>query len=462
MRIRERIAVGFITASVLATIGLAGAATYAFFHGGTQRLVAVQPGSAVAGIQSTAGPVSAAPGAAAPGAAAPGASGASSSSVSNAQNFVHGGVLTVGGIFDETGPVDSTVERDTVRAYFDEVNAAGGVNVGGTSYKLQLLDCDSAYDSSRAHACSQQLVSEGVLAIVGWLSVSGEQAETSFLTNPKACNGCGIPIFGGLGVDAEYQSPLSFPVAVPLGRQGYAAGTRACALHMQQPGVVYINAAFAASLNGGILAGLKAGCGYTPQDDQGVDISSQQDYGPIVTPMQVHGDKSVLGALDPYSYARLFQAMERQQMNVPVFGGGLDKTVAEASYGSALNGAGSETPVLEPVGHENVPAMADYLNTVKRYYPSQVQYLDVYSEEQWIAAHVFVDALKAVHGPLTRAALVSAAQNLQNVDTGGLTEPLSYGRGGNNDPNHAVEWMHNTDGKADGWVTDSGWVRINY
>ena len=93
------------------------------------------------------------------------------------QTGVNHGVITVGGIYDETGPVDATVERDTVRSYFDLVNAQGGVN----GYKFQLIDCDSAYDPSTAHQCSQKLISEGVLAIVGWLSLSGEQPETQYL-----------------------------------------------------------------------------------------------------------------------------------------------------------------------------------------------------------------------------------------------------------------------------------------
>jgi hypothetical protein len=63
---------------------------------------------------------------------------------------------------------------------------------------------------------------------------------------------------------------------------------------------------------------------------------------------------------------------------------------------------------------------------------------------------------------VTRSALVSAAQNLTNFDTGGLTQPLSYGHGKNNDPNRWVQWMHNADGTANGWVTDSGWVEIPY
>src|SRR5205823_1589294 len=96
------------------------------------------------------------------------------SSASNAAVGVNKGLITVGGIYDETGPVDATVERDTVKSYFNMVNATGGVN----GHKFQLLDCDSGYDPQQAHQCSDRLMSQGVLAMVGWTSVNGEQPET--------------------------------------------------------------------------------------------------------------------------------------------------------------------------------------------------------------------------------------------------------------------------------------------
>jgi len=476
MKLRERIVVVLTTVAVLATLGLGSAAAVALTHSGATS-VTVQTGSSLAGAAggTTSGQAATNAGAtatAAPAAAAAGgtttttggttgaAAQASVPHVNNTQNFVHNGLITVGGIFDESGPLDATVERDTVRAYFDEVNAAGGVN----GQKLQLIDCDSAYNPSTAHSCSQRLLSQGVLAIVGWTSVSGEQTEAPYLdTQTSSCPQCGVPIFGGLGVDAEFQSPLSFPVADPLGRQGYAGGAHTCDLGYQHTAVVYLNASFAASVNNGILAGLSK-CGQHPKgnDDVGVDIANQQDYTSIVAPWQTDGVQSVLAGLDPFSMARLYQAEERQGFNKPTGGAGLDKTSAEAYYGAYFKGAQSLTPVLEPVGHTDNQAMADYLGTVKKYYPSQYSALDVYTEEQWIAAHVFVGALSQIHGTVTRAALVSAAQNLTNFDTGGLTQPLSYGRGGRNDPNHAMQFMHNADGTANGWVTDTGWVDIPY
>ncbi|MHB8718234.1 MAG: ABC transporter substrate-binding protein [Candidatus Dormibacteria bacterium] len=469
MNTRERLVTALVTVSLLATLGLGAAAAYALTHTGSTSVVPLSGGLAAQGsgaaASAVAGPTAAAAGSGTTTTTSTnGGGGSGTSGVSAAQNFIHNGLITVGGIFDETGALDATVERDTVRAYFDQVNAAGGVN----GYKLQLIDCDSQFNPSVAHQCAQKLLSEGVLAIVGWTSVSGEQNEAVYLNNrTSSCPQCGIPIFGGLGVDAEFQSPLSFPVAPPLGAQGYAGGKRLCDIGYKHPAVVYLNAPSFASVNEGILKGLST-CGEAPalkgNDDVGVDIANTQDYSSVVTPWLTDGTASVLAGLDPFSIARLYQAMEREQLSAgkSLVGSGLDKTSAEAAYGTYFQGAVSGTPVLEVVGHESSPAIADYLNTVKRYYPSQVSSLDVYCVEQWVAAHVFVAALTKVAGTVTRAALVTAAQNLQNFDTGGLTQPLSYGRGGLNNPNHWVQWTHNADGKADGWVTDTGWIDIPY
>lgn len=470
MNPRERVVTALVTVSLLATLGLGSAAAYSLTHAGQASVSYVNTtggGSATdqsAGVggSAAAGPTSSAAATAAPAGTTSTTAGGGGSGVNSAQNFIHNGLITVGGIFDETGALDATVERDTVRSYFDEVNAAGGIN----GNKLQLIDCDSQFNPSVAHQCSQKLLSEGVLAIVGWTSVSGEQNEAPYLdTKSSSCPQCGIPIFGGLGVDAEFQSPLSFPVAPPLGAQGYAGGKRLCDLGYKQAAVVYLNAPSFASANQGILKGLST-CGQNPggNDDVGVDIASQQDYSSIVTPWLTDGTKSVLAGLDPFSLARLYQAMEREQLQAgkSLVGSGLDKTSAEGAYGSYFQGAQSGTSVLEVVGHESNPAVAAYLNAVQKHYPSQVSALDVYCVEQWIAAHVFVAALKAISGPVTRSALVTAAQNLQNFDTGGLTQPLSYGKGGRNNPNHWVQFMHNSDGKADGWVTDTGWIDIPY
>src|SRR5260221_7935435 len=427
---RERVAIVFMTLNVMATLALGGAIAYDLAHRGGGSTTSQQATSAVAGQSYTAAPASSS-GAATPssGAAsatpisgaqapssgstprmqvassgatpaargasavkptsggktrsgaktkssAPASSGAKSgsggkgsatttptSTTPSTQPAGNHGVITVGGIYDETGPIDATVERDTVRSYFNLVNSQGGVN----GYKFQLIDCDSKYDPSSAHQCAQKLISQGVLAIVGWLSLSGEQNEAAFLT------GQGVPVIGGLGVPSEFQSPLSYPTTPSLVTDGTALGTHAGQIGLKKPGVIFLNANFIQPVEQSFLAAMKKQ-GISPVDVETVD-ATKADYTDIVLKFQTSGAQSVAAFLDPFSYARLFQAMERQNFHVPILGGGLDKASANRQYGSMIVGADSATPVLEYLDHQSTPAIAQYLNAVHTYYPGQFQAL---------------------------------------------------------------------------------------
>src|SRR5207237_2679825 len=117
----------------------------------------------VSASQAGAAPVGTATGAAASTGSAPSGGGGSAASASQAASGVSAGRIVVGGIFDMTGPVDSSVERDTVKSYFQKVNLSGGIN----GRQLQMVDCDSKYDATAAHQCAIQMTPANVLAIVG-------------------------------------------------------------------------------------------------------------------------------------------------------------------------------------------------------------------------------------------------------------------------------------------------------
>jgi branched-chain amino acid transport system substrate-binding protein len=342
--------------------------------------------------------------------------------------------ITVGGIFDETGPVDATVERDVVRSYFNQVNAAGGVK----GRKLRLLDCDSAFDPSRAHQCSQRLLSQKILGMVGWTSPSGEEPETKFLTSQ------GVPVIGGLSVPAQFQSPLAFPTMASLELHGTAMGHHAKDLKIESPGVIIVNVNFIAPLKDAMLKALQQE-GIKPVDIEQVDIT-KADYSDIIVKMRAAGAKSILVGLDPFSYARMFQAMERQNFKVPVLGFGLDKKSANDAYGSFIDGAESLIPFKEAFDPSvaNDPDVQEYFGAVQRFFPNQSKALDVYTEAQWVAAKVFVEGLKRIPGAVTRQSLVAALNTLKDFKPG-LIPSVSYSPG-NHDPNHCFNWIRNDKG----------------
>jgi hypothetical protein len=110
--------------------------------------------------------------------------------------------------------------------------------------------------------------------------------------------------------------------------------------------------------------------------------------------------------------------------------------------------------VLEYLDHTSTPAIAQYLNAVRTYFPGQYGALDTYSTYQWLAAEVFVQAVKSIgNGPVTKQSIVQALDGLRNFDDGGITTPISYGSG-NHDPLKCLQWIHNYNGQ---WRTTSGW-----
>ncbi len=464
MELRERVVVVFLTVAIVTTLGLGGVVAWRFAHPVYDRtaLRVISPGSGeAAATAAPQDPVAGTPGGAAAGtgaAAAPGAQGSATGTGTGtgaaharpgvtlpppaAAAGVSGGVITVGGIFDETGPLDATVQRDTVRAYFNQVNATGGVN----GYRFRLVDCDSAFDPTRGHQCSERLAGSGVLAMVGWLSASSEQTETGYLASQ------GIPVIGGLGVPAEFESPLSFPVAPNLlGATVEGLSSHAVDLRIHAPAVVLINTPFIAPAAQRITDSLhRHGI-----HEKSVDFAdaTKPDYTDLAVKIRLEGADSIIAGLDPFSYARFFQALDRQNFHPTFLGFGLDKKSAAKQYGTAVYGAESATPFLEPDEHMSVPAMSEYYGAVQRYFPTQVDALDVYTEGTWVAAKLFVEAVRRLGTtPPTSRSLVDSLNHITGWDNG-LTVPLTFSPGPH-DPNHCVQWIRNQQGA---WHTYSGW-----
>src|SRR3989449_5037897 len=170
---RERVAVSLLGAAVVmaAVLGVMTIRSY------TQpaSTAMVQQGD-VSGAQSGASP-----------AAMPNAPGSGGSQSSGGSGGVTGGKITIGGFFDITGPVDSSVERDTVRAYMQAVNQGGGIN----GRQVEYVWGDSKYDASSAGQCARYLIAQNVLAGVGLTAPPGENDQIRTLT------GAGIPGIGG-------------------------------------------------------------------------------------------------------------------------------------------------------------------------------------------------------------------------------------------------------------------------
>jgi ABC-type branched-subunit amino acid transport system substrate-binding protein len=375
---------------------------------------------------------------------------------------VSGGKITIGGFFDITGPVDSSVERDTVRAYMQAVNASGGIN----GRQVEYVWCDSKYDASSAHSCAQQMIAQNVLAVVGLTAPLGENNEIKTLTN------AGIPVIGGLGTPEEYNDPKSFPVSASFFRYGTAIADQAKALGAKNPAVVVLgDVPWVHAVEANLLNRLIAnGVGFTDVEEVS---ATQASYTATVFSLQ-HGNKGasggpkpsktcktgdstcpdyVIAALDPFSYHRLFDAMQAANWYPGILGAGLDKFNVQKSYGKELAKAHSLVPFLSPYDHQGNAQVRRYLGTVQQYYPGQFQALDIYTQHSWTAAMVFHEAAKRAGANLSRDSLIQALNSIQNFETG-WSVPLSYGPG-NHDPNHCFTYTSHVGGN---WHTEGSWM----
>jgi ABC-type branched-subunit amino acid transport system substrate-binding protein len=451
------VAVSFLAAALLLAVVL-GVMTVRSF---------TQPGTLVAqGQPGGGGPQGSDLGAAGSNGANPataGGSGGSGAPAGATSAGVAGGKITIGGFFDITGPVDSSVERDTVRAYMQAVNAAGGIN----GRQVEYVWCDSKYDASSAHSCAEQMKAQNVLAVVGLTAPLGENNEIRTLTR------AGIPVIGGLGTPDEFNDPLSFPVSASFFRYGSAIADQAKALGAQNPAVVvlgdvpWVHAVEANLLNRLISNGV----GFVDVEEVS---ATQANYTATVFNLQHsnHGasggpnpnkkcaatDKAcpdyIIAALDPFSYHRLFDAMQAANWYPGVLGAGLDKFNVQQSYGKELAKAHSLVPFLSPYDHQGNATVRQYLGTVQRYYPGQFQALDIYTQHSWTAAMVFHEAAKRAGANLSRDTLVQSLNSLQGFQTG-WSVPLSYGPGAH-DPNRCFTYISHVGGN---WHTEgNGWV----
>lgn len=495
---REKIAVAFF-ASALTAGAILGFATARSFA--TNGQIAGYVGTGPAGAANTGGPAAAAAqggttqagGSAGTsgGAAATGTAGASNS---QAASGVSGSTILVGGIFDMTGPVDSSVERDAVRAYFAKVNAAGGIN----GRKIVMAYCDSQYDPAQTHNCSLQLAAQHVLALVGSTYPKAEDSEIKFLASPESQGGAGIPVIGGLGTPNEFKYPLSFPTGANFIDIGLTEADRECQLKaqglFQHPATVTLSdISWVLQVVQVAQQRAKQECGLVSTDTEEVQ-AAQPDYDGTVFNLMHNGcstgqsygkngacpDSLVIG-LDPFSIKRLFDAMRRANWYPPNFGFGLDKgnvlappsdnTNLQNQYGNEL-GSGPEpggqdtggsyglSPYLSPYDNRSNPAVANYLDTVKAYYPSQVPNLDVYAQNAWDAAEVFVEGAKRAGSNLTRATLVQGLDTISNFQTG-WSGPISYtslDNKGGHEPTRCFYWLHHDDkqpSQGGTWHTDT-------
>jgi ABC-type branched-subunit amino acid transport system substrate-binding protein len=148
-------------------------------------------------------------------------------------------VLLLGQTADYSGPQSAPVKETAAaaRAYFDHVNAAGGVN----GRKIVLESIDDGYDPKRTVENAKKLIDKGVLALFLFRGTSNAEALLPVLAERKTL------LFGGVGSSMKMHAPMNrymFNLRPPVQTEVSSIVTQLASQGIRDLAVIYTDDGF--------------------------------------------------------------------------------------------------------------------------------------------------------------------------------------------------------------------------
>ncbi len=324
--------------------------------------------------------------------------------------------------------------REGILAAFNEANAAGGVN----GHRLELVSYDDGYEPEKAIANTKRLISEGVFALVGEVGT-----PTSNAVQPIATE-AGVPFIGPFTGAAFLRNP-SLRNVINV-RSSYDQETEAWIEHLTKDlgvsriAILYQDDTFGRAGLSGVSKAL---------EKRGMKLVAEGTYERNTTAVKTalleirKADPEAVVMVGAYKPCAEFIKLARRLKLNPVFvnisfvdANALAKELGEDGKGVVV------TQVVPFPGDTSLPLVAEYQKALKAANPdAQIGFVSL---EGYMVGRLVVEALEKVKGPITRAGLLSAIDEVGTFDLGGIT--LSYGP----DKNQGMNQVFLTVIQADG------------
>ncbi|HVU74890.1 MAG TPA: ABC transporter substrate-binding protein [Mycobacteriales bacterium] len=365
-------------------------------------------------------------------ASAPG--GSTAPSAANGGMIAPGAPIKVGSIVSQNGVISFRTSALGTKAYFDMVNAKGGV--AGHQISLELLD--DQLDKNTGHQEFEKLVSDNVFTMAAF---NAPQTEAGLKPDIEANK---IPLVGSYGEYDEYHSQYAYAFSANYIHYGYEMGAYLKSLGATKAALIYVDNNDA-NANGQIEQGFVAGFGKTW--DYLARVGPTHTFQSDATQMQLKGIDGMVTILDTGSYERLLQAMGSNYKNIKHVADAefAVPAITQGDYAAQAEGTyiASDFDFIDDAANPNVAA---YVNAVRSEFGSDapVDYLGLVG---WTDAKILVDALNAMHGVFTRTGLLTAIDHLGAAYQTGVSAPLQFGPG-NRDVNKCLLFGKLTGGKV--------------
>ncbi|NUR87537.1 MAG: ABC transporter substrate-binding protein [Nonomuraea sp.] len=341
------------------------------------------------------------------------------------------GPIKVGSINGITGLFQTPEVPQAVKAVFDEVNAAGGIN----GRKLELISKDDAMNPQRSTEAARELIdSEDVVAFVG--SSSAVDCGLNRATYSKSQ----IVSIPAVGVDpACFTSPNIAPVnpgpfKLLTAMLYYASETlqkqRVCLAFTVLPGS-----------GGGIDAAVKEWSDLTGKQLTVKDTSvGQGDPTPYLVKLKSAGCQAVIynAQVGPWFAQAKTQGMQDVDF-ILMANAYTDANAALIPAGMTAH-AGTE---WQPYTDETLPGNDRWAKIVTDHKIQKT----AFSQGGVMSADVFVDVLKTIKGDITRESVTQAFKNMKPITYPMVGTPWIFGPGQAHNPIEGSRFVKAENGK---------------
>jgi len=302
--------------------------------------------------------------------------------------------------------------RQTIQAYFEQLNKAGGVN----GRKLELVALDDGYETERTVANTKALLQENKAFAL--LAYYGSSPTTEALNT--VIGSARVPLVGTISGASTLREPISanpnsrymFNVRASYADETEAMVSQLVSLGLKNIAVLYQNDGFGKSGLEGVTNALKKH-GQTPSAVGTVERNSV-DVAKAVESISKANPQAVIMVTLYKPTAAFVKAMKTASQN-PMFMTlspvGTEQLVQE--LGPEARGIGISQVVPYP-WNDITPVVREYQKLAVK--PGSYSY---YGMEGYLMARTLVEGLKRAGRELSREKLVLALESMSNVDFGG-------------------------------------------
>jgi branched-chain amino acid transport system substrate-binding protein len=330
--------------------------------------------------------------------------------------------ITVGTISTQTGPISSNFSSLIYgeKAYFDYVNASGGVNGRKIDYKYAL---DDGGNTTTFNQLASTLINQDhVFAVTGVATASFSpnyfvEAKVPTYGYDVTGNWAGQPNLFAAGGSVIY-----YPAEAP--EAGYVAkATHSKSVALLAYGIAASNGACKAAGFGLAAAGYKVS--YTDYNINYPGSTVATD----VQRMKSAGTQLVVSCMDVLGNINLARAIQQYGLKISQYWlNGNDGSTLQANQ-SLMQGIYFGTAhVPFSASTKEYPGLSLYLKEMKKYEPKYVK--DEVAIQGWESAALFVAGVKAAGKNLTQAGVIAQTNRLTAFTANGLIAPVNWAKSG--------------------------------